>query len=396
MIENRKNSFGLVFEGGGTRGAYEIGVWKALKELNINIEAVVGTSIGAINGALFVQDDLEKALEIWKNIRYSKVIDIEDRLLLSLENNQLNDLTIADAVKAFKEIVKNRGLDISPLKNLLEEVIDEDLIRQSPIDFGLTTFNLSDMHAEELMIDDIEQNCLVGYLLASSYLPAFKRERIFGKRFIDGAFHNVAPISMLVNKGYKNIISVRIHGAGIIQSYDSSEVNIIEIKAQEDLGKILEFDVERIKKNINLGYYDTLRIFLKESGKKYYFSNHHSEAYYLKQFLRLSKRSVVRTLLNIGSKNSLRGYKHKERLICEVLIPLIGKELKLKKEASYEDIYCGLLENIAMELNIERFKKYTVEELIELVSHKMHSNRLNALNDLQENALYEVYVNLFE
>ena len=212
MVDYKNKRFGLVFEGGGTRGAYEIGVWKAIEELNIQIDAVVGTSIGAINGALFAQKDLEKALEIWNNIRYSKVIEIEDHLMLSLENNQLRNLSISDAIKGFSEIVKNKGLDITPLKKLLEEVIDEEVIRKSPVDFGLTTFNLTDMQAEEHMIDDIQPNCLVGYLLASSYLPAFKAERIFGKRFIDGAFHNVAPISMLVNKGYKDIIVVRIHG----------------------------------------------------------------------------------------------------------------------------------------------------------------------------------------
>ncbi len=125
MEEYQHKRYGLVFEGGGTRGAYEVGVWKALKELDIHIDAVVGTSIGAINGALFVQNDLDKALEIWNNIRYSKIINIEDRLMLSLESNQLRNLNFSDALKAFGDIIKNRGLDISPLKKLLEEVIDE-------------------------------------------------------------------------------------------------------------------------------------------------------------------------------------------------------------------------------------------------------------------------------
>lgn len=52
--------FGLVLAGGGTKGAYEVGVWKALKELNISITAIAGTSIGALNAALILQDDFEK------------------------------------------------------------------------------------------------------------------------------------------------------------------------------------------------------------------------------------------------------------------------------------------------------------------------------------------------
>ena len=45
----------LVLSGGGSRGAYEIGVWKALKTLGIQIDMVMGTSVGAINGAMIVQ-----------------------------------------------------------------------------------------------------------------------------------------------------------------------------------------------------------------------------------------------------------------------------------------------------------------------------------------------------
>lgn len=53
--------YGLVLAGGGVRGAYQIGVWKALKELKIKVSAVSGVSIGAVNGALFVQGSKTKA-----------------------------------------------------------------------------------------------------------------------------------------------------------------------------------------------------------------------------------------------------------------------------------------------------------------------------------------------
>ena len=47
-----KNKYALVLAGGGTKGAYQIGALKALKELGIEIEAITGASIGAINGAI--------------------------------------------------------------------------------------------------------------------------------------------------------------------------------------------------------------------------------------------------------------------------------------------------------------------------------------------------------
>ena len=58
----------LVLAGGGSRGAYQIGVWKALRELGITFDIVTGSSVGALNGALMVQGDFEAGLQLWENI----------------------------------------------------------------------------------------------------------------------------------------------------------------------------------------------------------------------------------------------------------------------------------------------------------------------------------------
>lgn len=62
-----EKEYGLVLAGGGTKGAYEVGVWKALKEMNINITAVVGASIGALNGALFYK------MTLWQQKKCMKI-----------------------------------------------------------------------------------------------------------------------------------------------------------------------------------------------------------------------------------------------------------------------------------------------------------------------------------
>ena len=64
--------YGLVLDGGGARGAYQIGAWKALKEAGVKISAVAGTSVGALNGAL-----------IWKGrmLMTGKIIPAEQHFL---------------------------------------------------------------------------------------------------------------------------------------------------------------------------------------------------------------------------------------------------------------------------------------------------------------------------
>ena len=67
----------LVLSGGGAKGAYEIGVWKALRKLNIKIDIVTGTSIGAINGAFVVQNKYYRAKRIWLSKDINKFFVIE-------------------------------------------------------------------------------------------------------------------------------------------------------------------------------------------------------------------------------------------------------------------------------------------------------------------------------
>ena len=66
--------YGLVLEGGGSRGSYEIGACKAICELGLEISYVAGTSVGALNGAMVVQGDVDRAYEIWHDINPGSVI----------------------------------------------------------------------------------------------------------------------------------------------------------------------------------------------------------------------------------------------------------------------------------------------------------------------------------
>ena len=68
------NKTAIVLAGGGSRGAYQIGVWKALREMGIDYQLVTGTSVGALNGVLMVQQEYDKALAVWENISSQQVL----------------------------------------------------------------------------------------------------------------------------------------------------------------------------------------------------------------------------------------------------------------------------------------------------------------------------------
>ena len=105
---------GLVLEGGGARGAYQMGVFKSLHEHGYSFDGFVGTSIGSINAAMLAQGDFEKALELWENISMEQVFHEDELPILELVDIKDAKLPITTALKkgklALSNIINNRGL----------------------------------------------------------------------------------------------------------------------------------------------------------------------------------------------------------------------------------------------------------------------------------------------
>src|SRR5674476_47363 len=133
---------GLVLSGGGSRGAYQIGVWQALRELGVKINLVAGTSVGAINGAIICQGGFDIAVSLWKEVETNMVFDLKEsnRILKKSDFTlDIGGIPFEQLNQYAKEIITGGGADISGLKGLLANYLDEKLIRESPVDFGLVT-----------------------------------------------------------------------------------------------------------------------------------------------------------------------------------------------------------------------------------------------------------------
>ena len=177
--------FGLVLEGGGARGAYHVGAYKAIRELNIEIGGIAGTSIGAINGAMMVQGDYELLEKIWLSVDSYELFDLDEKTIEDLRNFNLRNINFSYLLHQSKEILSNRGLDTSRIRELFDYYIDEEKIRSSNIDFGIVTVNLTDKKPMELMKEDIPEGKLIDFLIASANLPAFRIEEMDGKKYLD-------------------------------------------------------------------------------------------------------------------------------------------------------------------------------------------------------------------
>jgi NTE family protein len=252
--------YGLVFAGGGTKGCYEIGVWKAFRELGVKIKAVAGTSIGAINGAFFALDDYDRAYEIWSNIDIENFINVETDNMITM----------------FMTAVKNSGLDVTPLRELMDRYFDEDKIRKSDIDYGLVTYSLSDRKPVTVMKKDIPIGKINDFIMASANLPIFKTAEIDGKKYIDGGIYDNIPAPLLAKSGVKDIIIVHLSGTVLTRNYTAKKLGIdslYNIKNSSELCGILEFDNKKIMQGLEMGYLDTMKAFGKVHGTKYFIRN---------------------------------------------------------------------------------------------------------------------------
>lgn len=259
--------FGLALEGGGTKGAYHIGVYKAILELGLDIRCIVGSSIGAVNGALFAQGDWEKANYVWENISAGDVIALPEDAA-----NAENMFDIKHIQSLVREIKTKKGLDVTPFDKLLRSVIDENKIRLSSIDFGLATFNASGVKEQQMFLKDIPPGKLVDYILASACLPVFQPKKIDDTVYLDGGITNNLPADMLLKSGYTDIICVEVGGIGISKRLTGAGCNIISVKRGSGTVGTLDFSAKSINDSKQQGYYDAMRTFGRLEGDKYYFS----------------------------------------------------------------------------------------------------------------------------
>ena len=363
--------YGIVLEGGGARGSYQIGAWKALREAGIKIRGIAGASVGALNGALICMDDLEKAEEIWENIRYSQVIDVDDDVIETVKKLDLKSLDLVKVAEDAKKILKDKGLDITPLKNLIESVVDEDKIRSSDRELYLTTYSVTDRELLVLNAKDIPDGEIGDMLLASAYFPAFRNDKLGGKRYLDGGGWNNVPINILLEHDYKDILVIRIYGLG----YDSErtteipeDVHVTHIAPRQDLGGILEFDRTRARKNMTLGYYDAKRVLYGLEGRWYYLYAPESDVYYFERFLTEIEEFTRCGLLPMPEQipEDVSGY----RIYTEQVFPFLAQRMKLKKNWTYKELYLSFLEDTARSFRISRFHIYTPAELKQKINEK--------------------------
>lgn len=342
--------YAIALEGGGARGAYQVGAWRALEEAGIRYNAVSGTSVGAINGALMAMRDLQQAEQVWKDIRFSHIINVDDEDMGRILSGGFENLEqVKSAFQTIKNIITDRGLDVEPLRNMLAERVDEEKIRSSGVDLYLTTVSITDKKEMEIDAKDLEPGELKDMIMASAYHPAFKQTPLGGKSYADGGFYDLVPISALITRGHKDLIVMRLNSFGIERRVQIPEdVTITTIAPNADLGNVLNFTSDQSAQNMVLGFYDAQKVLYGLYGHDYYIDRtmDEDEAYEL----------LVKHLRPDGVTL---------RQLNEDILPRFAKRVDC--EGDYYDLFLVMMERLAKTCSLTPFRIRTDREFYEEV-----------------------------
>ncbi len=346
-IDNSK-TYAIALEGGGAKGGYEIGVWQALDEAGIKYNAVSGTSVGALNGGLMAMRDLPRAIDAWNNMKLGKVIELDEEQEENLSRAFNGDIGLDDVQRLIPEaleIIKNRGLDVAPLRAWVREVVDAKAIKESDVELYIATVSITDRKALEVKVNDLPEDQICDMLLASAYHPTFKLEKLGGKFYTDGGFVDTLPLHALVTNGYKDIIAVRIPGIGHNRRFKMpDDVNVTYIATNADLGGVLNFDAEQSRRDMAIGYLDAKRVLYGLYGEHYYIERSMTDREALNMLL-----DSLETGVNL-------------RQFCERDLPRVARHLDA--EGDYYELLIAVLEDAAEKQNIDNMRIYKDTELV--------------------------------
>lgn len=314
-------NIGLCLSGGGAKGAYEIGVMKAIEEKNLspNIKSISGTSVGALNGTLFASVGAEEAEKLWKErISFYEVLtpdEKKDEETDGFFRNLLNSIIPGDGQEeAFQTTINTidstlfgtapiKGLySRKQLKSLIDETVDFEKLKKSPVKLYATalrkeglvnqflasgqadfshTFYLNEQTTKEAVSSILLASSAIPFVFDSVRLPPETLENgqfvDFHYTYFDGGTYflggqNTPIYPLLKDKTLDTIIIIYVDSSqelnGVNRSFrklvEDSGKKLIEIIPSKSLGDFLtgsmNFSDKHIEKLIQLGYNDAMSV----------------------------------------------------------------------------------------------------------------------------------------
>lgn len=205
----------LVLQGGGALGAYQAGVYQALMEGGIEPDWVIGTSIGAINGALIAGNAPDKRIarlrEFWDGVARGRPLE-QFWPTPVFGNSFANLATVMSGIPGFfapnpKAIwgpIYPLGVDhaayytTEPLRETLARLVDFEHFGRLAVRLSVGAVNVRS--SEMRYFDSRDMPLSAAHIMASGALPpAFPAVMIDGEYYWDGGIYSNTPIEVVLD-----------------------------------------------------------------------------------------------------------------------------------------------------------------------------------------------------
>lgn len=257
---------GLVLAGGGGKGAYELGVWKALDELKLTkyITVFSGTSIGAFNSVLFAMNDMKKADELWEEVTIDKLVPISKSELIKRGIGlYIGGKNLQLAKKFLNYKLEHGAIANDGAIEVVEKYLDFNKIKENNKICYAACTKLSDFSAKYFKINDFDEETGKKIVLASASLPLiYDCTEVLGEKYIDGGIADNIPIQPVYGENCNIIIVVLLSKEVQVDRtlYPNSKLIVISPENLDEntiTGTLnLNTDAKRIR--IIEGYNDTI------------------------------------------------------------------------------------------------------------------------------------------
>lgn len=187
-FEDWPRPLAFVLSGGGGYGSVQVGMLQALVDRGIHADLIVGSSVGALHGAMLAakgEQSLAEMRELWCSVSRRAVF------------GQRREI--------FRNLRRDRSLaNFDRLTNLIETHLGVDRFDDLNVRFGAVATDVLTGEPELLNEGD-----LTPALLASAAVPGiFPSVEIGGRRYVDGGVVANVPIRQAIGFGAQSVLSL--------------------------------------------------------------------------------------------------------------------------------------------------------------------------------------------
>lgn len=339
----------LVLAGGGTKGAYQAGALRALTEMGMDDwDIVTGTSVGALHAALVVQKEYEYLYGIYDRLEPSEIINGYLPSGISLDTLVSDRREISRTIRQY---VRDKGVDITPLKKNIHDLFHPERFFSSHTDFGCIAATHKGHDGVYVTKDMMREHGEKWLLASASAYPAFPVTEIDGTEYVDGGYFDNLPVDFAFRLGADEAVAIDLNPVPVHPQY-LTRSNIRYLFPRSSTGDFLDFSREKIDRLIRLGYNDAWKMYGKYAGFRFTFQRYERPRFFRKWYVELEMLET-RIKLASGINEQFRS----DQLITDRL-----KERMHLPVLSEQDYFDGMMD-ILMELcGCEEEHIYTLRE----------------------------------